>query len=253
MRFASIGSGSKGNATLVQWQDTLIMVDCGFSAKEVDARLARIGLSGKQLSGIVVTHEHGDHISGVGVLARKYQLPVWMTVGTAKKFRGGKLPELNYYHGHESFSIGEITIQPFTVPHDAREPCQLVFENGQHKLGILTDVGSITPHIIEMLDACDALMLECNHDVEMLARGPYPLSLKERVGGRLGHLSNKQAAELLLQMDHSRLQHLVAMHLSEQNNSETLARGALCEVLNCEQDWIAIANQEHGFSWRELS
>lgn len=252
MRFASIGSGSRGNANLVQWRDTLIMVDCGFSAKEVDARLARIGLSGTQLSGIVVTHEHADHISGVGVLARKYQLPVWMTVGTAQKFRGGKLPQLNYYHGHESFTIGDIRIQPFTVPHDAREPCQLVFENGQHKLAILTDVGSITPHIVEMLDACDGLMLECNHDREMLARGPYPESLKQRVAGRMGHLSNEQAAELLAQMDHSRLQHLVAMHLSEQNNSESLARDTLCEVLDCEQDWIGIADQEQGFTWREL-
>ncbi|MDH5361623.1 MAG: MBL fold metallo-hydrolase, partial [Gammaproteobacteria bacterium] len=127
-----------------------------------------------------------------------------------------------------------------------------VFENGQHKLAILTDVGSITPHIVEMLDACDGLMLECNHDREMLARGPYPESLKQRVAGRMGHLSNEQAAELLAQMDHSRLQHLVAMHLSEQNNSESLARDTLCEVLDCEQDWIGIADQEQGFTWREL-
>jgi phosphoribosyl 1,2-cyclic phosphodiesterase len=252
MRFASIGSGSRGNGTLVQWRDTTLLVDCGFSAREVEARLARLKLAPRDLDAILVTHEHGDHISGVGVLARKYKIPVWMTVGTAMQFNGGALPELQHFNGHGRFEIKDIEVEPFTVPHDAREPCQFVFHNGVHRLALLTDTGSITPHIVDMVEGCDGFLLECNHDPSLLQAGPYPRSLKQRVGGRLGHLSNRQAAELLQQMDASRLQHIVAMHLSEQNNTVNLAREALAGALDCEQDWIGIAEQENGFAWREL-
>lgn len=252
MRFASLGSGSRGNASLVQWRDTTILVDCGFSAREVELRLARLDLSPADLDAILVTHEHGDHISGVGVLARKHKIPVWMTVGTTMQFNGGRLPELHHFHGHDRFSIRDIEVEPYTVPHDAREPCQFVFHNGMHRLALLTDTGSITPHIIDTVSACDGFLLECNHDPSLLQAGPYPSSLKHRVGGRLGHLSNGQAGELLRQMDSSRLQHVIAMHLSEQNNTVGLAREALAEALNCEQDWIGIADQETGFAWREL-
>ena len=252
MRFASIGSGSRGNGTLVQWRDTTLLVDCGFSAREVEARLARLKVAPQDLDAILVTHEHGDHVSGVGVLARKYNIPVWMTVGTAMQFSGGTLPALQHFHGHDRFEIGDIEVAPFTVPHDAREPCQFVFHNGLHRLALLTDTGSITPHIVEMVDGCDAFLLECNHDPGLLQVGPYPPSLKQRVGGRLGHLSNRQAAELLQQMDVSRLQHIIAMHLSEKNNTVALAREALGGALDCEQDWIGIAEQENGFAWREL-
>jgi phosphoribosyl 1,2-cyclic phosphodiesterase len=252
MRFASIGSGSRGNGTLVQWRDTTLLVDCGFSAREMEARLARLDMSPRDLDAILVTHEHGDHVSGVGVLARKYDIPVWMTVGTATQFSGGTLPVLQHFHGHGRFEIKDIEVEPFTVPHDAREPCQFVFHNGLHRLALLTDTGSITPHIIEMVDGCDGFLLECNHDPSLLQAGPYPRSLKQRVAGRMGHLSNRQAAELLQQMDASRLQHIVAMHLSEQNNTVNLAREALAGALDCEQDWIGIAEQENGFAWREL-
>jgi phosphoribosyl 1,2-cyclic phosphodiesterase len=252
MRFASLGSGSRGNGTLVQWRGTNVLVDCGFSAREAEARLARLQLAPGELDAILVTHEHGDHISGVGVLARKHDIPVWMTVGTAMQFNGGTLPELLHFNGHERFAIKDIEVEPFTVPHDAREPCQFVFHNGVHRLALLTDTGSITPHIVEMVDGCDGFLLECNHDPSLLQAGPYPASLKQRVGGRLGHLSNRQAGELLRQMDSSGLQHIVAMHLSEQNNTVNLARESLAEALDCEQDWIGIAEQENGFAWREL-
>jgi len=252
MRFASLGSGSRGNGTLVHWLDTTLLVDCGFSAREVEARLAALSLSPHSLDAILVTHEHGDHVSGVGVLARKYRIPVWMTVGTAMQFSGGTLPELRHFHGHEGFEIGDIGVLPFTVPHDAREPCQFIFHNGVHRLALLTDTGSITPHIVEMVDGCDGFLLECNHDPSLLQAGPYPRSLKQRVGGRLGHLSNGQAADLLAQMDSSRLQHIIAMHLSEQNNTVNLAREALARALDCNQEWIGIAEQQTGFAWREL-
>jgi phosphoribosyl 1,2-cyclic phosphodiesterase len=227
-------------------------VDNGFSIKETERRLARLGLEADRLTAILVTHEHGDHIRGVGPLARKYGIPVWTTRGTASHPGLGELPVLHTIDVHQPLALGDIEVQPFPVPHDAREPCQFVFGDGAKRLGVLTDTGSTTTHIVEQLSGCDALMLECNHDTAMLMNGSYPESLKARVGGRFGHLSNEQAAELLAQLDTQRLQHLVAAHLSEQNNTPELAGGALSQILNCEADWISIAQQDSGLSWREI-
>jgi phosphoribosyl 1,2-cyclic phosphodiesterase len=253
MRFASLGSGSRGNATLVEQGDTLLMVDCGFSCVEVERRLQRLGRTADQLTAILVTHEHADHIGGVARLARRYQLPVWMTAGTAAMHRDGELPQQHRFNGHESFTIGELEIHPFPVPHDAREPCQFVFTDGARRLGILTDAGSITEHMVRSLEGCDALLLECNHDPRMLATGPYSPRLKARVGGHLGHLSNQQAAGLLQRLDCHRLQHLVAAHLSDKNNTAELARQALHAVTGGGDDGLCIADQEQGFGWRELA
>jgi phosphoribosyl 1,2-cyclic phosphodiesterase len=253
MRFASLGSGSRGNATLVEQGDTLLMVDCGFSCVEVERRLQRLGRTADQLTAILVTHEHADHIGGVARLARRYQLPVWMTAGTAAMHRDGELPQQHRFNGHESFTIGELEIHPFPVPHDAREPCQFVFTDGARRLGILTDAGSITEHMVRSLEGCDALLLECNHDPRMLATGPYSPRLKARVGGHLGHLSNQQAAGLLQRLDCHRLQHLVAAHLSDKNNTPELARQALHAVTGGGDDGLCIADQEQGFGWRELA
>jgi phosphoribosyl 1,2-cyclic phosphodiesterase len=138
------------------------------------------------------------------------------------------------------------------VPHDAREPVQYVFSDGDRRLGVLTDTGCVTPHIERCLDGCDALVLECNHDSEMLRRGAYPPQLKTRIAGRLGHLDNAAAAALLATLDRRRLQHVVAAHLSEQNNCPELARAALAGALGCGSEWIGVADQETGFGWREL-
>jgi len=138
------------------------------------------------------------------------------------------------------------------VPHDAREPTQFVVGDGRRRLGVLTDAGCVTPHMVEMLDGCDGLVLECNHDAEMLRNGSYPWSLKQRVGGRLGHLDNMSAASLLGQIDRRRLQHVVAAHLSEQNNTPALARAALAGVLVCQPQEVAVADQQQGFDWRQL-
>jgi len=252
VRFASLGSGSKGNATLVRKNATCLLVDNGFSVKETEVRLTRLGGDAEQLTAILVTHEHGDHIRGVGPLARKYGIPVWTTRGTASHVGLGELPILHYIDVHQPLELDDIEVQPFPVPHDAREPCQFAFGDGARRLGILTDTGSTTSHILEQLSGCDALMLECNHDTAMLMNGSYPESLKARVGGRFGHLSNAQAAELLTQLDTHRLQHLVAAHLSEQNNTPDLACCALSDVLNCEPDWITVAQQDSGLDWREI-
>lgn len=268
LRFASLGSGSRGNATLVEAGGTCVMVDCGFSVAEAKRRLARLGKAPEDIRAILVTHEHSDHIGGVAAFARRYGTPVWMTAGTEKgsePFFIGRAadsnncarkraltPVLEWFDGHSAFAIDALHVTPFPVPHDAREPCQFVFGDGAVRLGLLTDTGSITEHIRQQLDGCDALLLECNHDTAMLAGGPYPPSLKQRVGGRFGHLSNAQAAELLATLDTARLTHLVAAHISEKNNRPELARAALAGALGCADDWVGIADQAEGLAWRQV-
>lgn len=254
MRFSSLGSGSEGNALLVAVGQTQVLMDCGFGLQDTIARLARLGVSAEQLSGIVVTHEHGDHIGGVARLARKFNLPVWLTHGTLrsqpKAFAG--IVHLHEIDPHQAFAIGDMEIQPYPVPHDAAEPVQFVFNDGVRRLGVLTDAGCSTAHIEQTLSGCHALILECNHDTEMLMNGDYPYSLKQRVGGRFGHLNNQDAASILNRLDVSRLQHLIAAHLSRKNNTAALAMRALSCVLNCEASWVGVATPEEGFAWREI-
>jgi phosphoribosyl 1,2-cyclic phosphodiesterase len=252
MRFASLGSGSRGNGTLVEQGGTCVLVDCGFTMKEAESRLAKLGRSAENISAVLVTHEHGDHINGVGALARKYAIPVWATGGTLSADRLGDRVEMNRICSHTAFSIGDIEVQPFPVPHDAREPSQFVFTNGDKRLGLLTDVGSGTPHLEQQLSGCDALILECNHDKALLDNGEYPLSLKRRVGGDLGHLSNAQAADILGRLDTTKLTQLIAAHLSEKHNTPPLAQAALAAVMGCSLDWISVADQQAGFDWRDV-
>ena len=250
--FASLGSGSRGNATLVKSDNALLLIDCGFTIKETERRLQLLGHKPEDISAIVVTHEHSDHIKGVGPLARKYRLPVYLTHGTSQ-FQGlGKLSSLNHINIQRVFTIEDIELTPVAVPHDAREPCQYVFRAAGKTFGLLTDLGSITPFVTEQYLQCDALMLECNHDPRMLSMGPYPASLKLRVGGHWGHLSNQQAASLLQYIETERLQHLVISHISEKNNTETLARAAIAEVYNDDNSLI-LADQEQGINWLEVS
>lgn len=253
MRFASLGSGSRGNASLISHANTTLLVDCGFSAKETEKRLQHFDLTGQDLSAIVVTHEHADHISGVRVLARKYQLPVYATAGTAGCLPADVSDLVKEFSCHDAFTISDIEVEPFPVPHDAREPSQFVFSDGQHRLGLLTDVGMSTPVIEQALSGCDALMLEANHDALMLENGEYPDHLKYRVSGRMGHLSNVQSAAILSAIDTSRLQHIMAMHLSEKNNKPSLVSNLFADALDCDLDWIGIAEQDTGFDWREIA
>lgn len=257
MRFASLGSGSAGNALVVEAKQTRLMLDCGFSIKETVMRLARLNLVPEDLSGVVVTHEHDDHAGGAFKFAAKYNIPVWMTYGTLK-MATRYLPthhalQLNIVDSHQVFAIADIQVQPYPVPHDAREPIQCVFFDGNHKLGVLTDVGRTTPHIESLLSGCKALVLECNHDASLLQAGPYSRALKQRVGGDLGHLENSDSANLLAKLDNSQLQHLVAAHLSAKNNNPQLAKSALAKVLACDDEWIGIADQLLGFDWRVIN
>lgn len=254
MRFASLGSGSEGNALLVAAGQTQVLMDCGFGLKDTIARLSRLGVSPEQLNGIIVTHEHGDHIGGVARLARKFNLPVWLTHGTLRSQPPAFADTVHIHEidPHQAFAIGDIEIFPYPVPHDAAEPVQFVFSDGARRLGVLTDAGCGTAHIEQMLSGCHALVLECNHDSDMLMNGDYPYSLKRRVGGRFGHLGNHESAGILARLDVSRLQHLVSAHLSRKNNTAVLAVTALCGALGCEAGWVGVATQEAGFPWREI-
>jgi phosphoribosyl 1,2-cyclic phosphodiesterase len=250
MRFASLGSGSRGNATLVEAGQTRLLVDCGFPLRELERRLDVLGLCAPALTAILVTHEHTDHVRGVGPLARRHRIPVWSSAGTARAAALGDLPSVGVFASHAgAFAIGDVAIEPYAVPHDAREPCQFVFSAEGRRLGVLTDAGRVTPHIVASLHGVDALLLECNHDTDMLARGPYPPPLRARIGGPLGHLSNAQAAALLERLDHGRLSHVVAGHLSEQNNHPELAARALLAVSPLLGPRLAVLRQDSVSGW----
>ena len=253
MRFAYLGSGSRGNGAVISAGSTHVLLDCGFPAGEAERRLQRLGLSATDLAAVLVTHEHGDHIGGVSALARRHRLPVYMTLGTRAAGKMHADVDVRVIDGHSPFAVEALEILPYPVPHDARQPCQFVFHDGQWRLGVLSDAGCITPHIREMLAPCDALAIEFDHDVDLLAQGPYPASLKTRVGGRLGHLSNCQSAALLAELGGERLQHLVLAHLSEQNNSPALAQQAAATALAVDQDWVQLADQADGLDWRQLA
>ncbi len=255
MRFASLGSGSEGNSLLIAaasgTTQTCVMVDCGFGLKEAQRRLARLDVEPGQLAGIFVTHEHSDHLGGVFKLARRYRIPVWLSHGT---FAGAPQDDalgvdIRFCRDGEAVAVGDLELTPYTVPHDAREPLQYLASDGRRKLGVLTDIGQSTPHVIAALGGCDALLLEFNHDSEMLARSAYPAWLKSRIAGPLGHLSNAHSAALLDALDKSRLRTLVAAHLSRKNNTPDLARSAIDGVIGRQGIEVVIAQQEEGFGW----
>jgi phosphoribosyl 1,2-cyclic phosphodiesterase len=255
VRFASLGSGSEGNGLLVQAGATRVLIDCGFGVRDTVTRLARLGVEPESLTAILVTHEHNDHAGGVPAFAGRYGIPVWLTFGTihecGDRFDG--IAQVYGFDSHDVFRIGDLEVCPFPVPHDAREPVQFVIGDGQYRLGLLTDIGGSTPFVEASLSGCDALVLECNHDLGLLAGSDYPPSLKQRIAGRFGHLHNEAAAKLLGSLDNRKLQHIVAAHLSQQNNTPAKARAALAGALRCAEDWIGIADQAEGFGWRALS
>jgi phosphoribosyl 1,2-cyclic phosphodiesterase len=256
VRFASLGSGSKGNCLVAEAGGTRVLLDCGLSPRETGRRLARLGIAPDELHAILVTHEHDDHVGHAYPFAAQHGLPVYLTHGTRRAQeaagKAGEGVELREIEGRAPFAVGALQIEPFTVPHDAREPVQFVLGDGARRLGVLTDLGASTAHVERMLSGCDALVLETNHDRDLLWAGDYPKWLKERIGGPFGHLDNGQAERLLAALERSRLTHIIAAHLSQQNNRPALAQAALARALGCAEDWVGVATQEEGFGWRDL-
>lgn len=257
LRFRSLGSGSTGNATLVEarcnGRVTRLLVDCGFGLRHLDGRLARAGLAAGDIDAVFVTHEHGDHIGCAQALSRRERIPVWMSEGTWLATGGHDYEgRLQLARDGAAIALGDILIEPFTVPHDAREPLQLVCGDGERRLGVLTDLGHATPYVLARLAGLDALLLECNHDLDMLANSAYPPFLKARVGGNYGHLSNAASAAIARAVHHAGLRHVVAAHLSEQNNRPEIVRRMLAEALGAaEQDMLA-ADAAHGSPWLDV-
>ena len=253
MRFRNLGSGSSGNATLVEATGIVplrVLVDCGLGIRQLLHRLGEAGLQPQDIHAVFITHEHGDHIGCARALALRYRIPVWMSQGThsaigAPDFDG----LLHWARDGKAIDLGGLQLTPFTVPHDAREPLQLSCTDGSAKLGILTDLGHATAHVMAHLKDCDALLLECNHDTGMLERSAYPAFLKRRVGGDYGHLSNAAAAAIAGALNHSRLKHLVAAHLSVQNNLPAMVQRLLADALSCDSDDIIVAAPDTGTCW----
>lgn len=253
MRIASLGSGSRGNATLVRSAETTLLIDCGFGIREAVRRLALLGVAPADLAAVLITHEHIDHVRGAIALARRHGLMLYMTAGSWLALQPDPAIEVRLITPERTFGIGGIDITPVTVPHDAREPVQYLCQVNERRLGLLTDLGVVTPHVLKRYRHCDALFVECNHDPRMLAEGPYPPVLKRRVSGRLGHLSNMQAVDLLRALGTDRLQRLVASHLSEKNNLPELARDALLPLLDGDASRLVIARQSRPVAWQTVT
>lgn len=249
LRFASLGSGSGGNAWLVEASEggsrTRLLLDCGFSARQCELRLARLGVEAASVSALIVTHEHSDHVAGASVFARRHRVPVFSSLGTARAARLLDLEGFSALEAGQRRAVQGVELEALAVSHDAAEPLQFVFGNGDRRLAVLTDLGTSCERLERRLDGLHALVLETNHDEAMLREGPYPAFLKARVGGDRGHLSNRQAAGLLGAIDRRSLGVVVAAHLSETNNSRPAVAAAL-ERFGL--PWL-IAQQETGCDW----
>ncbi len=253
LRFKSLGSGSTGNATLVESAGLVpfrLLVDCGLGIRQLQTRLEEAGLQLQNIDAIFITHEHGDHVGCAVSLSLRHNIPVWMSQGTHTAIGspdfGGRL---HIARDGAAIDLGGIEVMPFTVPHDAHEPLQLTCTDGASRLGILTDLGHATSHVLKHLQDCSALLLECNHDADMLARSSYPDFLKRRVGGQYGHLSNSAAADVIRSVMNPRLRHVVAAHLSAQNNRAGLVQTILGNTLDCAPDDIVVARPDVGTGW----
>lgn len=237
MNIFSLKSGSRGNAALLYSDKTKILIDCGSSGKALTAALSGLDITPDELNGIVVTHEHTDHISGIGVMMRRYGLPVWANHATWEAMSPsiGNVPDtlIRTFHTGDSFEIGDIGVSPFSIPHDAADPVGYCFESGGEKIAVATDIGELKKDLFTAIRGSKTVLLEANHDVNMLEIGSYPMSLKRRIRGKLGHLSNDdagKAAEFLVNLG---TENILLGHLSEENNYPELALQTVACALSC--------------------
>lgn len=252
MRFASLGSGSKGNATVIESNNTRILIDCGFNRKHTRLRLQELSLDLSDLDAILVSHEHSDHAKGVILVSESINKPFYATYGTARSAGWLDHSLWRCIDGGETFVIDDLSIQTVVVPHDSQEPVQFVVSNDQYKVGVLSDLGSLTPHVIDAYQNCHGLLLEANHDLQLLQQGAYPPALKKRVAGDYGHLNNQQAADLLSRLLWSGTQHVLASHISDKNNNLELVKKEFAQVLGCDWQDVDAAIQGQSTGWRQL-
>ncbi|MBI4390158.1 MAG: MBL fold metallo-hydrolase [Nitrospinae bacterium] len=223
-----------------------LLIDAGLSERELSSRLAAIGRSAKDLKGVFLTHEHSDHVRGVGALARKHKIPVFSTEGTYRKIKdsAGELPDWRPFKQEDGVTVGGLRVESYPTEHDAEEPVAFVVLRGSLKLGHATDLGKVTPIVRERLSRSQALLVESNHDIDMLDAGPYPWPLKQRIKSDVGHLSNEACADLLSHLNHDLLQHVVLMHLSETNNHRDIAHITAAQALGGNAAKMILACQD---------
>jgi phosphoribosyl 1,2-cyclic phosphodiesterase len=249
--FASLGSGSRGNGTVVSFGSVRVLVDCGFTLKQTALRLSRLGLLPSDLTALIVTHEHSDHTAGIAVLARRFGLPVYLTQGTLQArawFADWADLDLRPFAGEHEFEISGVGVNAVPVPHDAREPVQYLFEGAGRRIGVATDLGHVTPRLLERYRNLDGLLIESNHDLRMLQEGPYAAHLKRRVGGLHGHLNNQQAMSFVTGTAAEGRTHVVVGHVSEQNNCPALLND-LYTPLAPHLGGLTFATQSYGTGW----
>lgn len=233
MQFSSIASGSSGNCLFAGNDDTRLLIDTGISKKRIEEGLKSFGVEGRDIDGILVTHEHSDHIQGLGVWSRKYHVPIYATYGTIREIRKcrslGAIDDALFHviRPDEPFSVGNIQVNPFSIPHDASDPVSFCLQDSTSRIGQVTDLGCFDQYILEALQNCDLLYVEANHDVRMLETGPYPYMLKQRIAGNYGHLCNEAAGRLIGYLNHERLGQVILGHLSKENNFPDLALEAV--------------------------
>jgi phosphoribosyl 1,2-cyclic phosphodiesterase len=252
VRFASLGSGSKGNATVIDSGTSRVLIDCGFNRKHTRIRLQELSLELSDIDAILVSHEHSDHAKGVTLVCESIDKPFYSTYGTARSAGWLEHPLWRCIESHAKFKINDLTIQAVVVPHDSQEPVQFVVSNDVFKVGVLSDLGSLTPYVIDAYQKCDGLLLEANHDLQLLQQGSYPPALKRRVAGDFGHLNNQQAADLLSRLLWPGIQHVLASHISDKNNQLELVQKEFAQVLNCEWQDVDAAIQGESTGWRTL-
>jgi phosphoribosyl 1,2-cyclic phosphodiesterase len=225
LKISVLASGSAGNSTYIETKKYSILLDAGLSEKKLSARLASLGRDMKDLDAVFVTHEHSDHFKGIGPLVRKHNIPLYTTAGTFKKIQSriGRIPSWSPIRSEEPVEIGDMLVEPYATPHDAEESVAFVIHHEDMKIGHATDLGEVTPFVREKLRKSTALLVETNHDINMLEVGPYPWALKQRIKSSVGHLSNEACGELLADVNHDGLQLVMLMHLSETNNLQDLA------------------------------
>lgn len=249
IRFSPLASGSRGNCLYLECGRTRLLVDAGLTMRETVSRLSLIGVEPDELTAIVISHEHIDHVKGAGPLARAYGLPVYITGRTLAATGGrlGVMPDVREFEPGCPVDIYGVHVEPFSTPHDAADPVGFAFHYGGLKLGVATDLGYASRLVMERLKGSDALFIESNHDTVMLKEGPYPWHLKQRVSGKHGHLSNDDAGRMLARLMHPGLRHVTLAHLSETNNLPELAFDATRRVLDarsCEHVLLRVALQD---------